>query len=143
MARLTGEDVREIFRGIAAAVGTSKERGEFLTAFARAMVQADPENFLILMPAAMRLLLKYELLQLLGMEQETNAEVAKDAEVRRDQAVKLFVPRCPQCGLARPREKWVRVPDCFGSDEIEWFEMFCPKCAKGSQSLLTSSPTIS
>lgn len=52
------EEVRELFRQIATGERT---HGAFLTAFAKALVCADDENYLILLPAAARLMSKYRL----------------------------------------------------------------------------------
>lgn len=55
---MTAEDVRELFRRIS----TKEEpHGEFMTAFAWAILRADDENFAILLPAALRLICKYRL----------------------------------------------------------------------------------
>lgn len=58
---ISTEDVREIFRGIVNARGTNQAQGDFLTTFAEALLRADDENFLVLLPAAAHLICKYRL----------------------------------------------------------------------------------
>lgn len=54
----TIERLREIWGAVAGGEG---ERGSFLVAFGLAFIRADPENVLMLLDAATRLVQKYEL----------------------------------------------------------------------------------
>jgi hypothetical protein len=56
---LTGEDVHAIWLAVKDGRGN---HGDFLKAFAEAIVRADDENLAILMPAAMRLIVKFDLI---------------------------------------------------------------------------------
>lgn len=53
---MTGDQVHEIFRKIA---NGERKHGGFLTKFAEAYMMADPENELLLLPAALALIAKY------------------------------------------------------------------------------------
>lgn len=56
------EEIREVFRRIANEE-QGCERGHFLTYFAKALLQADPENFVLLTGPAVQLILKYKLME--------------------------------------------------------------------------------
>lgn len=55
---LSSEEVRELFRKI---YNRERPHGEFLTAFAKAVVMADAANLTLLAPSAAALILKYKL----------------------------------------------------------------------------------
>lgn len=61
MQTITSGEVLAIYTDIFNARGTNRARGDFLTTFAEAVVRADMENLEVLMPAAIRLILKYRL----------------------------------------------------------------------------------
>lgn len=60
MAKKKEPDVWQIFASIVDGVGG---HGSFMTAFARAVVTADNENFELLKPVALELIKKYDLNQ--------------------------------------------------------------------------------
>jgi len=60
--RLVDDQVRHIFLEVSLGRG---RHGDFLKYFGDAVVRADPENFALIRPSAMMLIVKYELLRYL------------------------------------------------------------------------------